>query len=93
MLHGFCDLKGCSSYFENQIKIISFNYCSQPRNDLFHSQKFNLHEYILQIQRKQLFDVFILTKTNICLRFDQFYYNDKMGDQDHKTIPKECSSL
>ena len=87
MLHGFCDLKGCLSYIENQIKIISFNYCSRP------SQKFNLHEYIVQIQRKQLFDVFILTKTNICLRIDQFCYNNKMGDQDHKTIPKYCSSL
>ena len=84
MLHGFCDLKGCLNYIENKIKIISFNYCSRARNDKFH-----LHEYILQIQRKQLFDVFILTKTNICLRIDQFYYNDNMGDQDHKTIPKE----
>ena len=57
------------------------------------SQKFNLHEYIFKIQRKQLFEVFILTKTNICLRIDQFYYNDKMGDEDQKIIPKECSSL
>ena len=48
------------------------------------SQKFNLHEYISKIQRTQLFDVFILTKTNICLRIDQFDYNDKMGDNDKK---------
>lgn len=93
MLHGFCDLKGCLSYIGNKIKSISFNYWSRPRNDLFHSQNFNLHEYILQSQRKQLFDVFISTKTNICLRIDQIYYNEKMGDQDHKTIPKEFSSL
>ena len=57
------------------------------------SQKFNLHEYIFKIQRKQLFDVFILTKTNICLRIHQFDNNDKMGDKDNKIIFKECSSL
>ena len=89
MLHGFYALKGCLSNIENEIKIISFNYCSRPRNDRFvrcdmFSQKFNLHEYISKIQRMQLFDVFILTKTNICLRIDQFYYNDKMGDKDKK---------
>ena len=73
-----------------------FNCCSRPRNDLrcdMFSQKFNLHEYNFKIRRKQLFDVFILTKTNICLRIDQFDYNDKMGDKDKKIIFKECSSL
>ena len=67
-----------SKLYLSVIVVVRFVQC-----DMF-SQKFNLHEYIFEIQRKQLFDVCILTKTNICLRIDQFYYNDKMGDKDKK---------
>ena len=84
MLHWFYNLKGCLSYTENKMKIISFDWF--VRCDMF-SQKFDLHEYIFKIQRKQLFEVFILTKTNICLRIDQFYYN---GKKDQKIILKNA---